>query len=312
MRRDTDSRLCIIGHRLVLIGLVFVWAHPAVSADPVNSCADLSKTTAEDEILEITVSPAGGTAMIRTARANCRESLKELGATLPVPAASAPKTEPRKTVAAKSAPPAPLEAATPEPPAPTARRPMPWEKVDTCIQLGEKWKAGTMRVGPYTYALARAYTIDRDNDSIVDDVSFVLESREAPPLVIRYDASPGVLSAKMLPGLRLDDDSLIRKLCFGNQQFEIAKEEAVAKPLFRLPDLAAEARAKEAKPKKAAPAKSAPISTSQILMAVGFFGGASLIGGAVAFVLYRRRTASASEIAEAEGNEGEDEEATDV
>ncbi len=152
------------------------------------------------------------------------------------PAPAAPPEAARKAPvpppARELAPAAPPEPARAPPP------PRPLETGEPCDRaLDEFWRGTVVAVRGVSYRLDRVYTIDLDSDNRVDDVGFRLKAQGKPDLVISY--LRGDLPGGSIPDLRLSDEGVIERLCFGSLTIETA-----AAPSVAIPDLAAETRSR--------------------------------------------------------------------
>jgi hypothetical protein len=165
---------------------------------------------------------------------------------LPEPPAAAP-VEPFQTHPdmATEKPPAPLAEPRAEAPpaapsaAPSATRPPP----RGCNPVTTVWHAGEYQFHGRAYRLKRVFTIDKNGDTVVDNVGFLLVSPGGQQLDLRYNAVPGGMSARDVAGLALVSEAVIPTLCFATVDFDAlaatANQEKPA-PLFQEPDLAAE------------------------------------------------------------------------
>ena len=95
-----------------------------------------------------------------------------------------------------------------------------------CQNLKDLWRPGYHQVSGRQYWLEKAFTLDNDNDEVVDNVGFVLKSGERPDLYIYYFPGQGRQSVITAPSLRLADDRNVRMTCPG--QLEYMESEAAA------------------------------------------------------------------------------------
>ncbi len=116
---------------------------------------------------------------------------------------------------------------------------------ENCRNLSEVWAPDYHKAGGRTYWLDRAYTLDDDNDGVVDNVGFILKAEGRPDLYIYYFPGQGRQSVVTVPTLRLKDDRDVLAICFGQEEFKKPKEkdETPERP-FRVSGLAAELAAK--------------------------------------------------------------------
>ena len=172
---------------------------------------------------------------------------------------------------------------------------------ENCRNLSEVWAPGPHKAGGRTYWLGRAYTLDDDNDGVVDNVGFILKAEDRPDLTIYYFPGQGRQSVVTVPTLRLKDDRDVLAICFGQAEFKKPKEKnETPEGSFKVPDLAAELAAKGDKAKGGLQAagelgKKAPVnpflSGMGLVFAIAVGAGVLLILGAgVGYVVARRRS----------------------
>jgi hypothetical protein len=113
-------------------------------------------------------------------------------------------------------------------------------------KLGEFWQAKEVSVGGADYWLWQVFTIDTNIDGRTDDVGFILKAEGQTDLVVRYIRTIGANSGRTVPALRLDDETDIPRLCFGQVTFE-RPDPPIDKPFtaFKVPDLSIEKGAEE-------------------------------------------------------------------
>ena len=160
---------------------------------------------------------------------------------------------------------------------------------------------GNHKAGGRTYWLSKAFTLDDDNDGVVDNVGFILKAEGRPDLYIYYFPGQGRQSVVTVPTLRLKDDRDVLAICFGQEEFKKPKEkdEAPERP-FKVPDLAAELadkgeKAKDGLQAAGKPGKKAPgnlfLGGMGLVFAIAAGAGVVLILGAGAgYVIARRRS----------------------
>ena len=167
--------------------------------------------------------------------------------------------------------------------------------------LSKVWAPGNHKAGGRTYWLGRAFTLDDDNDGVVDNVGFILKAEGRPDLYIYYFPGQGRQSVVTVPTLRRKDDRDVLAICFGQEEFKKPKEkdEAPERP-FKVPDLAAELadkgkKAKDGLQAAGKPGKKAPgnlfLGGMGLVFAIAAGAGVVLILGAgVGYVIARRRS----------------------
>ncbi len=129
----------------------------------------------------------------------------------------------------------------------TAKAPAPSPAADCTTDLSSLWEKGKHHIRGITYWLSQVFTIDLDGDRRTDNVGFRLKAANTPELVIRYYAGPGNLAGRSVPTLRLDDEDVISRLCFGQASFnEPRRKDRKTEPAraFEAPDLEKELMAK--------------------------------------------------------------------
>ncbi len=117
----------------------------------------------------------------------------------------------------------------------------------TCDKkLSEFWQAKDVSVGGTDFWLSRVFTIDTNNDGRTDDVGFILKAKGRTDLVVRYIRTIGAISGRIVPALRLDDETDIPRLCFGQVTFK-RPTPRIDKPFsaFKIPDLSSKKGAEE-------------------------------------------------------------------
>ena len=234
----------------------------------------------------------------------------------PEPAPAAPKTaepgKPFETHPYFRAQPMPPPRSLGGPQGETAKAPAPSPAADCTTDLNSLWEKGEHHIRGTTYWLSQVFTIDLDGDRRTDNVGFRLKASKTPDLVIRYFAGPGHLAGRSVPTLRLDDEDVISRLCFGQVSFDKPrrKDQKTEPPrAFETPDLEKEMMAKE----KPAPAVTqaerggvvpnglwAGIAAAAVLLVAA--------GGAGAYLTRRRWLPVLKRLGKARRKEGEEEE----
>jgi len=173
----------------------------------------------------------------------------------------------------------PATAATPPPGAECTR------------DLGEFWKPGRHMIRGVSYWLSSVYTFDLNGDGVTDNVGFRLKSKDKPDVVLRYFGASGQLSGKSLPGLDLNDDGMIPRLCFGQLPLTEMAEIEPMESLFKSPDLAKEMEARKAGTYKPEGERSKVVEESGglpwLAISAGVFTVLAL-GGVAAFLTRRK------------------------
>ncbi len=268
---------------VLVLAVSLVLQRPDAAAAAGADCdALLEKAQKADEIPEVVIDSSTNTIRVRTSEGECVEQLSGPTAPSAAPgppetAVQAPQTAPVTPPAAppvaeaaepKPAPAAPKTAAPGEPfkthpyfrpqpmPPPrslggpqgeTAKAPAPSPAADCTTDLKSLWEKGEHDIRGTTYWLSQVFTIDLDGDRRTDNVGFRLKAANTPELVIRYYAGPGHLAGRSVPTLRLDDEDVISRLCFGQVSFDKPrrKDRKTEPPrAFETPDLEKEMMAK--------------------------------------------------------------------
>ena len=172
---------------------------------------------------------------------------------------------------------------------------------ENCQNLSKVWTPDYHKAGGRIYWLSRAFTLDDDNDGVVDNVGFILRAEDRPDLYIYYFPGQGRQSVVTVPTLRLKDDRDVLATCFGQEEFKKPRKmDETPKRPFKIPDLAAELAAKGDKAKDGLqeagePGKKAPgnpfLGGVGLVFAIATGAGVLLILGAGAgYVIARRRS----------------------
>jgi hypothetical protein len=235
----------------------------------------------------------------------------------PEPAKPAEPFETHPLFKPQPPPPPPPEPARPAESVPPPRQPT---YASACTrEVAGLWRETGIVSGGITYRLYQVYTIDTDGDDRIDNVGFRFRAPGKPDINVRYFEPAGRTAGRDLPALRLPDEAVIKELCFGQAIFEEKVEaapppEEAAGPL-KVPDLAAEMKARQA---GIAPASAAPAADDPGWKWAVAAGAAFLIAifAGIAWTLARRRRAAAyerladgpSDDEEESGSGGEDDE----
>lgn len=180
-------------------------------------------------------------------------------------------------------------AQTLKPEAPVQKTPDP----DACNGLADVWKASYHTVSGTRYWLDRAFTLDENNDGVVDDIGFILKTEGKADITIYYFPGQGRQSVIAAPALRLKDDRDVEKICFGREDFKKPEPEKKEEEpsTFQVPDLAAElaAKAKGGNAEGAAKVQTF-LEGPGLVFAIAIGAGVLLIaGGGVGFAIARWR-----------------------
>ncbi|MDA1090309.1 MAG: hypothetical protein O3A85_08365, partial [Proteobacteria bacterium] len=184
-------------------------------------------------------------------------------------------------------------------------------------RLQEVWERQIIKIEGIDHYLARAFTLDLDNNGRVDNVSFTFFDKDGKKTVLHYFGFSGERSGRDYPALALPNDSLIGRLCFGESRYEkpqFFSNEPVKRALIEIegPDLAGQKAAKDRgieyvprTKKKDIEKKEEPISW----LLWGSIGGLALIAAGGGVFLLRRKKAAAAAAAKTKAEaEEEDEE----
>ncbi len=179
---------------------------------------------------------------------------------------------------------------SPKSEAPVQKKPNP----NACHGLADVWKASYHTVSGTKYWLNRAFTLDENNDGVVDDVGFILKTEGKADLNIYYFPGQGRQSVIIAPALRLKDDRDLKKICFGQEDFKKPEPEKKKEgpSAFQVPDLAAELAAKARGANASGAANEQTFLEGPGLVFAGAMGAGVLliVGGGVGYAigLWRR------------------------
>ena len=272
----------------------------AAAAKNTDCRALLEDSSARNEVPQITVDAKTGVVHVTTSQGRCRQTgAKWAGGTeRKREFRLAPVTIPSPT---------PRVAVQPTRTRQAASRRQVQKRRPCNTTLTELWGAGVHDVNGVTHWLQQVHTIDLGGDNRINNVGFRLRPVEGEDLVLTYFAETEQLSARMVPTLRLADDSAIGRLCFGQLTF---KEPASllksleTKTAFEIPDLAKQMADKR---KADGSGKNGDAIGSGIWM--GIASGTPLglvIGGLGAYLVRRKRRGEAEEEEDGEKDEKDD------
>jgi len=284
-----------------------------------NCDALLEKAAKADEIPEIIIDSSTNSLQVRTSQGECVEQLSAPTAPSAAPgrletALQAPKPAPVTPPAAPpevaEAPPAPKAAEPgkpfethsffrPQPMPPprslgpqgaTAKAPAPSPAADCTADLNSLWENGKHHIRGTTYWLSQVFTIDLDGDRRTDNVGFRLKAANTPELAIRYYAGPGNLTGRSVPTLRLDDEDVISRLCFGQVSFPTPGRQARATPRpFDTPDLEKEMMARGNPAPAVTQAETGGVVPNGLWVAIAAVSGLVVASGGTGVYLIRRK-----------------------
>ncbi len=93
-----------------------------------------------------------------------------------------------------------------------------------CKKLNELWSPGFHQASGRQYWLGQAFTLDDNNDDVVDNVGFLLKSEERPDVYIYYFPGQGLQSVITVPSLRIANDRDAKMVCAGQEEFSKPKD----------------------------------------------------------------------------------------
>ena len=214
----------------------------------------------------------------------------------PEPAPAAPKTaepgKPFKTHPYFRAQPMPPPRSLGGPQGETAKAPALSPAADCTTDLNSLWEKGEHDIRGTTYWLSQVFTIDLDGDRRIDNVGFRLKAADSPDLVIRYFADEDHLAARSVPTLKLDDEDVISRLCFGQASFNRPKpkgpKEELSPRAFETPDLEKEMMAKGKPAAAVTQAERGGVVSNGLWVAIAAFSGLVLAAASTGIYLSRR------------------------
>ena len=243
--------------------IMIVAAGPSAYAQAISCDALIDKLTKSAEEPRVAINPINQTVLVTSTQGHCSESIEEWSMRTqgrglrglfkkpetkqpPPPTRQAPPTEEQEPVDKDQRPELLIHPLDKQAPLPKPAQPLGSEvkSTESCsLQLKEYWRGTTLEINGSVYWLISVYTIDLNKDLVTDNVGFRLISSKRKELIIRYFDSRGGLAAKSIPELRLEDETVIPKFCFGQLNFEANLEpvDIGEKKMFEVPDLAKEA-----------------------------------------------------------------------
>ena len=280
------------------LGLALIFAFAGMIHAPGKAVAAemdcgalLDKLAKTGELPKIAINFKDKTVKIVSSQGACQEPI-EAWSRRPPPKAAKPG---KKAAQPAPSPKGTASPATPVPALAPAKTPQPAAQSGPCdYRLNELWTFRVIKIEGISHWLARVFTVDLDGNRRVDNVKFRFKAKDDSERVISYFApSPGT-PGQAYPALKLPDESLIGRLCFGDLTFEKPEffgVERVQKKWVDVPkpDLAAEMDARKEgvpyKPPERAKKPPSPRLPKEetpwgILLAIAA-GLAVLVGGAV-------------------------------
>jgi len=261
---------------LTVISLVFGDRFISAVAAEIECNALLGKTLKKGEKPKVTYDKSWGIAYVESSEGTCKEPIEVWRgrrlADIPVKTVDEmPPSEGGAHEAGKApvklAPTAKSSSAAVPAPLKSKPKPPPCDK-----ELEDFWKEGSHIINGVGYWLFKVHTVDIDNDGVIDDIGFRLKAQGKEDLVMNYFGGADNVPAKSFPSLKLADESMISRICFGFANFNDptppqqpqqtqSAEQAPQNP-FQVPDLAAEMKKKEGGDKKEEGKPEAPSETS--------------------------------------------------
>ncbi len=336
---------------VLVLAVSLVLQRPDAAAAAGADCdALLEKAAKADEIPEIIIDSSTNSLRVRTSQGECVEQLSSPTAPSSAPEPpetavqapqTAPVTPPAAPPVAEAAEPKPAAAAPkaaepgkpfethpyfrPQPMPPprslggpqgeTAKAPAPSPAADCTTDLKSLWEKGEHDIRGATYWLSQVFTVDLDGDRRTDNVGFRLKAANTPELVIRYYAGPGNLAGRSVPTLRLDDEDVISRLCFGQVSFDKPrrKDRKMEPPRpFETPDLEKEMMAKGNPAPAVTQAERSGVVPSGLWAAIAAVSGLVVAAGGIGVYLTRRKWLPAlKQLGKARRKDGEEEDDED-
>lgn len=295
---------------------LLLWATPVSAAE--MSCDQLIKILGETgENPAIAINPAKETVTLKTSRGFCVESIHDWSKRPPLPS-NVGQGPARKPAPAKKpvAPPGTVPPSAPKEAAPLPVLQKPVDPPPCRYQVGEAWGSLTVKIEGIDHWLVRAFTMDLDGDRIIDNVNFVFKGKDNSIREIQYFSVANEVPGNAYPALKLRDESVIQRLCFGQQNYEMPeffgeKAEPTWIEIDKL-DLAAEKEARDkgvsyVRPSQRRKDKAKKEGTNWLLGLGVFFVMAIVLGGGGYWLYAMRRKKQAGEDEEVYGD-GEEEE----
>ena len=231
------------------LGLALIFAFAGMIHAPGKAVAAemdcgalLDKLAKTGELPKIAINFKDKTVKIVSSQGTCQEPIEAWSSRPPLKAAKPGKRAIQPAPSLKgTASPAPAPAETPQP----AVQPDPCD-----YRLDELWTSQVIKIEGISHWLTRVFTVDLDGNRQVDNVKFRFKAKDNSERVISYFAPSPAFPGQAYPALKLPDESLIGRLCFGDLTFEKPEffgEEKVQKKWVDVPkpDLAAEMDARK-------------------------------------------------------------------
>lgn len=169
----------------------------------------LEKLAKTGELPKIAINFKDKTVKVVSSQGTCQEPIEAWSRRPPPKAAKSGK--------GAAQPPSPKGTASPAP----TEKPQPAAKTGPCdYLLDELWTFRVIKIEGISHWLARAFTVDLDGNRQVDNVKFSFRAEDNSERVISYFSSSPESSGQAYPALKLPDESLIGRLCFGEMTFE--------------------------------------------------------------------------------------------
>ncbi len=203
--------------------------------------------------------------------------------------AEGPSTASAKPVGrAVAEPPIIVQRATPQP------APEPRSEPNGCVKLGDVWKDSFHKVSGAKYWLDRAFSLDENKDGAIDNVVLILKADNRKDISVYYFPTKGRQTVKTVPTLRLEDDRVVLRTCFGQAHFKKPVIKIKEPPSGFKVDLAKEVADKAAE--EAKPTLPTPVVRKKFLEGAGMVfaivmgaGVLLVLGGGAGFAIARRR-----------------------
>ncbi len=297
-----------LGLALILAFAGMILVPGQARAAEMDCGALLDKLAKTGELPKIAINFKDKTVKIVSSQGTCQEPIEAWSRRPPLKAAKPGKRATQPAPSPKgTANPAPAPAETPQ----TAVQPGPCD-----YRLDELWTFQVIKIEGISHWLARVFTVDLDGNRRVDNVKFSFRAEDHSERVISYFASSPGSPGQAYPALKLPDESLIGRLCFGEMTFE--KPEFFGKKVEKKwvdvpkPDLAAEMDARKRgvpyePPERAKKPKRPPKEETPWGMLLAIAAGLAVLGGGALVVAKKLRPDQDDEDDE-DGEEDEEDE----